>query len=698
MTQSKKTSSPHSEPESGARGDRLLVRLDRLASWSDGALKRTFPEELNPLTQLGQAANFVLLVAVASGVLMLFWYSPSVQFAYSSLDGIRGRSLGGIVRGVHRYSSDLLMLLLFIHAFRMFVARKFFGERWLAWVSGVAVMALIWFIGWTGYWLVWDKPAQQVAVASMSFLDALPIFGEPLGRLFIADRLVPSLLFFVVFFTHMLLPLGLALGLAIHLLRISRVKLLPSWKQGACLTFGLLAAAIMYPAPLDSVAAMAEKAESFTVDAWYLSPLALSLRMKSAGLWVALGGAVTLSALVPWIFGRKRKRESYQALVEEPHCHSCSQCSQDCPYDAISLVPRTDGKPFPSVAWVNPARCVGCGVCGGSCDTGGVGISWFETKAEERRILQSVETARGKGGGSWVAFVSAEVDGSLGRFRQAAWESRLEGYEIFAVPTASWVRSSLVEKLLKRGSEGVLVVRDGRAESPSRDGGRWVEDRLEGKREPVFRPKRAGGSEKWKVIDYDPSIEPLAAEQARAFRESESPSETTVGPRPLKSIISATAVFSVLLTASVWPSRITVSNPVSPQPEFVFSFKAFGAFEAAESLVAEEQAKLPVHMRGRSTSKPNRSDTIARLRIDGELREQSFAPKGISRDGPAIGEMRVPLEPGARSISVELLLGDGTDSLQWEGEYEAELRRIAVLTYEPHEGFVQHWEKGNERP
>jgi hypothetical protein len=194
-----------------------------------------------------QAANVALLVAVATGILMLVWYSPSLQFAYPSLAAIKGHTAGGWVRAMHRYSSDLMMLLLIVHAGRMFVAQKFSGARWLAWVSGIGMLGLVWFIGWTGYWLVWDQPAQQVAVSSIQLLDGLPIFGEPLGRLFVSDRTVPSLLFFVVFFLHMLLPLMIAIGLAVHLARVSRARLLP--RRGLCFTLiaALCLAALLVP-------------------------------------------------------------------------------------------------------------------------------------------------------------------------------------------------------------------------------------------------------------------------------------------------------------------------------------------------------------------------------------------------------------------------------------------------------------------
>ncbi|HYH41566.1 MAG TPA: cytochrome b N-terminal domain-containing protein, partial [Burkholderiales bacterium] len=286
--------------------------MERALAGLDGFIARWLPHESNPLAQAGAAANFALTVAIASGVALLVWYSPSLQFAYDSVSAMTGGTAGGWVRAVHRYSSDLAMLFVLVHAARIFFARKFSGTRWLPWVSGVGLIALVWFIGWTGYWLVWDQPAQQVAVTSMRLLDALPIFGEPLGRLYVADRMVPSLLFFVVFFLHMLLPLAIAVGLAVHLVRVSRAKLFPNWKLAVGLLAGLAIAAWLVPAPLDARAQMALKAPSFTVDAWYLTPLAFALRFQHAGLWVALFGTTAVAAAVPWLLGRRRPPAAYQ--------------------------------------------------------------------------------------------------------------------------------------------------------------------------------------------------------------------------------------------------------------------------------------------------------------------------------------------------------------------------------------------------
>ena len=672
-------------PEDPVRFNAVFSRLDSLVAALDGWMSRWVPHDLNPLTRSGAAANLALIVAVASGILMLIWYSPSVQFAYSSLQAIEGRTTGGWVRTLHRYSSDLTMLLLFVHAGRTFLARKFAGSRWLPWVTGVAMMALIWFIGWTGYWLIWDQPAQQVAVSSMALLDALPVFGEPLGRLYVADRLVPSLLFFVVFFLHMLLPLGIAIGLALHLTRVSRAKLLPRWELSAALVLALMVASFIVPAPLGEPADMSVKAARFTVDAWYLTPLALSLRFQHAGLWVALFGTTAIAAAIPWVLGRRRPAASYAAIVDQARCHSCSQCSQDCPFDAITLIPRSDGKRFPSQASVNPLKCVGCGVCIGSCDSEGIFLPWFETQSSEQALTQSIDAGRATDAPAWVAFICGDIDGGYSRFQTAQWQSRLPGYQLLPVPNSSSVRPKFVEKLLRSGIQGVLVVRDAGSDAWSRDGGTWVGDRLNRLRQPLFRPERAGGGA-WRVIDFDPSSPAALSREAAEFQKTRRSGLTPKTHGPVRRLVGIGLLAACTTVLSIAPSHLQVANPASDHPEFVLSFRALGD-SVAPPVDAEADADLPIHMRGRSTAKPIRSDVTIRLTIDGASEERSFTAKGISNDGPAINEWRIPLEPGRRRVGIEIQTGGESEPIRWSGEIEAQPRRYHVVTFDSATGF-----------
>ena len=682
-------------PVPPARLEGMLARLDRAVAWCDGWIARWLPEQLNPLAQSGCSANFALAVAVLSGVALLIWYSPSVQFAYTSLEAIGGGTLGGWVRAMHRYSSDLAMMLIVVHAARMLLARKFAGARWIAWASGVGLIALVWFIGWTGYWLVWDQPAQQVAVASMRALDMLPIFGEPISRLYLADRLVPSLLFFVVFFLHMLLPLMIAIGLVVHLLRLNRVRLFPTRGLMIALTGGMVIASILAPAPLDAPARMAQKAAAFTVDAWYLTPLALALRLQSAGLWIALGAAIVLGALIPWLLGRRRTKTAtrsgvtgegpsppWQTFVDESRCHACTQCVQDCPFDAVAMATRTDGKRFETRARGDPARCVGGAVCVGSCDSEAMNLPWFDTALEEARLEREALA-----GGGWLALVGGDIDGSRGRFDRDRWAAWMPGYTIEYVPTASWVRPKFVERLLARGVRGVVVVRHARSESAARDGNRWIAERLAGTRKPSFRPTRAGANpEGWRVFDFNPACPGELRRSAEAFRTGHyvrsAPSSRSVWRAALAGLVLAAG----LGAAVVAPSHLRVSNPADPSPEFVFSFKALGEMQQAGALDPVEEAKKPLHMRGRSTEKPHRAPVVVRLTIDGVAEERTYRAKGISQDGPVIAQWRVPMAAGSRAVSIEMQTG-ATEPLRWEGAIVATERFLHVVTYDPGEGF-----------
>ncbi len=683
-------------PPSAVRANRLFVAADRIFAILDGWLGRAIPADLNPLSQSARVANFALLMTVASGVLLLLWYSPGGQTAHNSILTIESGIFSSWVRALHRYSADLVILMVLIHAVRVFVARKFTGPRWLPWVSGIFLTILIWTIGWTGHWLVWDHSAQQVAITTARLLDVIPIFGEPLSRLFVANDTVPGLIFFVVFFLHMLLPLMVAIGLAIHVSRLSHFRLLPSRQLAAILALALAVAAALVSSPVGPPAELTVKPETLTVDGWYLTPLALALRLQDPGLWLTLALALGACLAVPWIFGRRNQQPqsgtasspiNSQPVVDVNRCHACTQCFQDCPYDAIQMLPRTDNHRLDTVAWVDPSRCVSCFVCVGSCDSSAMSLPWFDTRTEEDRIVATVKTTTNSpaAADTWIALIATDIDGDHGLFDPIQWRIRLPGWQIQPVPTASWVRPHLVERLLKNGAKGVIVVRDARAESAARAGNQWVEDRLNGTRKPLFRPNRAGSSDH-SVIDFNPANPSQLTATAAAFRH-DSTTAAQQPPRPRGAIISATLLCTLLVAIVIAFSDITVQNPAPPDPELVFSFKATTASETAESHTVEDDSSRPIHMRGRDTTRSQRSDLQVILTIDGHSTTTSFRPKGLNRDGPAIGEIRHLLPVGDIPVSIQITTGPD-QHLSWSATLSAKDRQITVVTYDDNHGFV----------
>lgn len=676
-------------PPPPVRAARLLAAGDGLFTRLDTLVERAWSRAGNPLAQLGPATNALLVLATLSGVLLLVWYSPSVTKAWPSLAGLGPRSVGGIVRSLHRYASDLAMLLLGLHALRTLLARKFADARWLAWVSGVAMLGIVWFIGWTGYWLVWDERAQLVATGTMKAVDVLPFFGEPMLRLFVSDRTVPSLLFFVVFFLHMVLPLAITGGLALHLARLSRAQLLPGRALMAWLGGAVLLAALVYPAASAAPARMAVQPAAFTMDWWYLWPLAFTARFTGPGLWLAAGLALAGLTTVPWWLARRRARARFQAKVDISRCFACTQCSQDCPFGAITMVPRTDGKPFPSQAQVDPTRCIGCGVCAGACDTQGVGLSWFDAQQVTRELENFVARETAAGTPPALALVCAQSDGGWELFARAAWQRRLPGYTVRPVPCAGWVEPKVIERLLAKGARAVLVVGCGSGESFGREGNLWLPARLDGTREPAFRPNRADPLRKAHV-DFDP-LRPHLLTAAAAQLLARQPVAPVSSGR-VAGWIGGLLVAGLGLSALLWVSAAPFRNPASTEPALVFTFRAHGAWADAAAVASPGDDQRPIHMRSQQPAHRTRAAVTIRLVVDGQPQEHTYRPKGVHADGASVGELWVALTPGRHAVTAQVLTAPGSPEApkEWHGEFAATPGRRHVLSYEEPAGFV--WE------
>ena len=676
-------------PPPPVRAARVFAFGDGLATRLDTWLERGLPRELNPLAHLGAAANAMLVLATVSGVLMLIWYSASVQLAWHSLADLAPRSFGGVVRSVHRYSSDLVMLFVLAHALRTLLARKFADARWLAWGSGIAVLGLVWFIGWSGYWLVWDVRAQLLALDSIRALDVLPVFGEPMLRLFTSDRTVPSLLFFVVFFLHMALPLGIAVGLTLHLARMSRSPLLPNWQLSAWLVGAVIVAALVYPATNAAVAHMAVKPARFTMDWWFLWPLALTARLSGGGIWLtALFAGVGLTT-VPWWLARRRTRPAFQATVNISRCFSCTLCSHDCPFGAITMVPRTDGKPFPSQAQVDPARCIGCGVCAGACDTQGIGLAWFDAQQVTRELEFFVRAEVARGTAPALAFVCAQSDGGWELFDHVGWARRLPGYTIRSIPCAGWIEPKLVERLVSKGAAAVLIVGCGSSEAFCKEGNTWLPLRLSGAREPAFRPNRAD-PRKVAHVNFDVLRPQWLTEAATRLRQ-QTPAPAAIARSALMSWTISLLATAVALVALLFVGDAPFRNPAPADAEFVFTFRAYGDWisGAAAALPDPAHDTRPVHMRATQPAQRMRSPVTVQIIVDGRTEEHVFRAKGFQSDGFSVGELRVPLTPGIHRITVSVTTHtDPAASRQhWTTDVEAVPGRLTVLTLEANRGF-----------
>lgn len=678
-------------PDPPVRGERLLAGAERGLLRVDRLLHRVLPESLDPLAQTGAIANTTLLVAIASGVLLLFWYSPSVHGAWPSLEDLAGAPLTAqLVRSLHRYSSDACLLFVVLHALQILLARRFTGARWLAWVTGVLLVGLLWFVGWLGYWLVWDQRAQLVAVGTAKLLDGLPIFADPLSRSFLADESVNSMLFFMVFFFHMLVPLAMGVALWLHLTRLNRPRYLTGRAMTLWILGSLVALSLALPATSAPAARMTLLPVELTIDGWYLLPLLLTERLGGGVLWaVVLLAGLGLFTAPRWM---SRGRAAI-ARVDSSKCNSCRRCFEDCPYSAISMVPRTDGRPYAAQAEIDPAKCVGCGICAGSCDSSAIGPPGLSA-VEQRRHLESwLEAESGRGGSTCLAFVCASSAGADLRIDAATGVSpELPGYRVLPVPCSGWVHALTIERALKRGAPGVLVVGCGPGEVTYREGAKWTALRLEGRRDPMLRhdhvdPRRV------RFLRLDRTrLADLRAE-AEAFRTGAPVVRMHLKGRGYS---VAAGLGLAALTAAVIGLGAETPRPLpdAVEPELVVSFKHPGhAGESCRTVTDAEKAALPIHMRRDVICERGRAPVRLRLRVDAQpVLERSYAPRGLSADGNSVAIETLPLPPGPHRI--ELAIGETSDPTEWtftaERTVELVPGRRQVVLFDRVAGFTWH--------
>jgi quinol-cytochrome oxidoreductase complex cytochrome b subunit len=236
--------------------------------------QKALPASFNPIQAAGALANFTFVIALITGVLLLLWYKPSVHEAYSSIKAMEGMPwLAGLMRSLHRYASDACLLFVVLHGLENFFAKRFERPRWMAWVTGIVLMAMLWLDGWLGYWLVWDDVAQRVAMQSARFVDLFPLFQDPLARSFLTRETLNSLFFFVVFFIHMLIPMTFALGLWLHISRLNQSRFFPSRRVGIATLAALTVFALAWPARASGPADLGRITAEFKSDFLYLLPL-----------------------------------------------------------------------------------------------------------------------------------------------------------------------------------------------------------------------------------------------------------------------------------------------------------------------------------------------------------------------------------------------------------------------------------------
>ncbi len=461
----------------------FLKRLSRrLLALLEAALTQVYGWRFNPIHQAGTVSVLMLLVLLATGLYLVLFYrvgAPAASVARIAADPW----LGAWIRTLHRYATDIFLIAAAVHAVRIFAQDRSWGPRTLAWMTGLFLFGAGMVLAWTGFVMAWDTFGERLAREGGRLLDVVPIFSEPLSRIFAGDGPVPSAFFFVNLFIHIALPLGFGVGLWLHVSRLARPVLLPPKPLMWGIVGALTIASVLVPAPLGPAAnplLLATTTPTDVVVAWWLP---ISERLAPGVAWSAGSIAVLIAVLIPRLTRRPREGSWSLSTVDTRLCTGCNQCPQDCPWEAITMVKRDDDRPT-LVARVDPSLCVSCGICAGSCAPMGVGPAGRSGRDQLAALrISTFPALAATRAHTPIAIACTQAPPShLTALRE-------RGAHVHLVPCVGNLHSSVIELFIRNGSPGTIVFGCPPRDCVGREGPKWLNERLFNDREAELQPR-----------------------------------------------------------------------------------------------------------------------------------------------------------------------------------------------------------------
>ena len=227
---------------------------------------------------LGGMTLFFFIVQVITGMLLLFYYKPTAETAFESVQFLMTKvRFGWLIRSIHSWSANLMIAAAFIHLFSVFFLRAYRKPRELTWVSGVLMLFLAMGFGFSGYLLPWNELAYFATKVGTEIVRDIPLIGHTIMKLLRGGEDVTGATLNRFFAIHVaILPATFILLLGFHLFAVQL--------QGM------------------SIPISVEKTQKKIK----LMPFFPNFLLRDLLGWtIALGCLAAIAALFPWELGKK---------------------------------------------------------------------------------------------------------------------------------------------------------------------------------------------------------------------------------------------------------------------------------------------------------------------------------------------------------------------------------------------------------
>jgi quinol-cytochrome oxidoreductase complex cytochrome b subunit len=143
---------------------------------------QTVEAKTNPFYALGPIFYLVWFIVMLSGLLLMIWYVPTKPEAFDSIFRIQTEiPFGGLIRGLHKYGADAMIIAATLRLYRMFINADYKPGKEFNIALGLISLLLSMYSGLTGYLLIWNQRAfwaTKVFATFPTYMDQFPVMGD----------------------------------------------------------------------------------------------------------------------------------------------------------------------------------------------------------------------------------------------------------------------------------------------------------------------------------------------------------------------------------------------------------------------------------------------------------------------------------------------------------------------------------------